>query len=77
MWINIVVPDGTGKPDGQDVKSLRIIICDFPISSVLFRYVQVFCVFHCVQRNHAGNRPGLLPGTHFFWLMACQGKEAG
>lgn len=90
VWINIVVPDGTGKPDGQNVKSLRILICDFPISSVLFRYVQVFCVFHCVftyccdlfwnsyrQRNHAGNRPGLLPGTHFFRLMACQGKEAG
>lgn len=58
------VPDGTGKPNDQNVKSLRLIICDcpwvadislkgccvtFPLASglysVLFRYVQVFCVF--------------------------------
>lgn len=77
VWINIVVPDGTGKPDGQDVKSLRIIICDFPISSVLFRYVQVFCVFTVFKEIMLATDRGFSQGLTFFgWWRAKEKKQA-
>ena len=99
VWINILVPDGTGKPNDQNVKSLRIIICDcpwvadislkgccvtFPLASglysVLFRYVQVFCVFsgtHTVKEIMLATDRGFSQGlTLFGWWHAKDKKQA-